>query len=174
MEMIMSNKIKCGVIALAIFSGMVSAADVTINVSGKVIASPCTVETASNISVDLGQNLQAADLNASGKYSAWVPISLKVKNCPTSTSNVVATFSGTADTAAATRLYKNTGGASNLAVELQQAVSPYKALGNNQTLTVARAADNTAEFKLQARAWATGAASTGTIASVVSATFTYN
>lgn len=173
----MNEVIKNSVLALIVVASgyNVAVADpVNINITGKVIASPCTVDTASNLSVDLGQNLQAADLNASGKFSTWVPFSLKVSNCPNSTNNVIATFSGTANAADTSRLYQNTGGAGNLAVELQQADLPNKALGNGQMLTVPVAMDNTAEFKLRTRAWATAVALPGTIVAVVSATFTYN
>lgn len=154
--------------------GTVNAADVTINISGKVVASPCVLDSPGSINVDLGQTLQAADLATAGSFSNWVPFTINMKSCPVSTNNVIATFSGAADTLDASRLYTNTGTASNVAVELQSSDAVHKPLGNTQTLVIPRAADNTAVFPLQSRVWSKGSVTTGTITSLVNVTFTYN
>lgn len=173
----MNNKIKMGIISAIGFislMGIAQAADVTINISGQILASPCVVDGTSPIGVDLGQNLQTSDLAAAGSYSQWKTFSINLKNCPSSKTNVVATFSGSGDADDLTRLYTNAGTATNVAVELQSNDASHTSLGNNQTMTVARAVDNTAVFPLQSRVWSKGNASTGTIATVVSVTFTYN
>ncbi|MGB7801550.1 fimbrial protein [Buttiauxella sp.] len=173
----MNAKLKVGIItaltSLAL-TAATQAADVTINISGKIVASPCQVDGSSTVNIDLGQDLQAANLATAGTTSAWVPFTIGMKNCPASTTNVIATFSGTGDTTDLTRLYTNTGTASNVAVELQSNNAAHTSLGNTMTMTIPRASDNTAAFPLQSRVWSKGNASTGTIASVVSVTFTYN
>ncbi|SUW63738.1 long polar fimbrial protein LpfA [Buttiauxella agrestis] len=155
-------------------AGAAQAADVTINISGKIVASPCVVDGSSDINVDLGQTLQAADLSTAGSTSSWVPFTISMKNCPTSTTNVIATFGGTGDAADLTRLYTNTGTASNVAVELQSNDASNTPLGNTKSMTIPRTGSNTAVFPLQSRVWSKGNASTGTVASVVSVAFTYN
>ncbi len=149
------------------------AADVTINVSGKIIASPCEVDGVSTLNVDLGQDLQAAQLSTAGSYSNWVPFVLSLKNCPSSTNTINATFSGTGDSADINRLYVNTGVATNIAVELQSDDSASLPLGNSKVMSVSRSATNMATFPLKSRVWSKGNATTGTIASVVSVTFSY-
>lgn len=152
----------------------VNATDVTINISGKVVASPCVLDGSGTINVDLGQTLQAADLETAGSFSNWVPFTINMKNCPARTNNVIATFSGAADALDASRLYTSTGTANNVAVELQSSDATHIPLGNGKTLTIPRAADNTAVFPLQSRVWSKGNVTTGTIALVVNVTFTYN
>ncbi|MFV8868602.1 fimbrial protein [Serratia fonticola] len=172
----MNTKLKMIVLAaltsLAL-TGAAQAADVTINISGKIVASPCMVDGTGTVDVNLGQDLQAADLAANGSSSVWVPFTIRMKNCPTSTTNVIATFSGSADSFDASRLYTSTGTATNVAVELQGSNASHDPLGNTKTMIIPRAADNTAVFPLQSRVWSKGNASTGTIAAVVSVTFTY-
>jgi len=173
----MNNKLKVSLLVALTSLALTStahAADVTINISGKIVASPCVVDGASTVNVDLGQDLQAADLSTAASASAWVPFTISMKDCPTSTTNVIATFSGTGDAADLTRLYTNNGTATNVAVELQSNDSAHISLGNTKAMTIPRSATNTAVFPLQSRVWSKGNASTGTIASVVSVTFTYN
>ncbi|HGM5490687.1 TPA: fimbrial protein [Serratia fonticola] len=149
------------------------ATDVTININGRVIASPCTVDGAQSVNVDLGQNIEAASLSTAGSSSEWSSFNLNLKNCPASTSNVTATFSGTADSTSP-NYYRNTGTATGVAVQLFKANSS-TSLGNGSTFVSAvNATAHTATFPLAARAYtATGNVMPGTIASVVQVTFTY-
>lgn len=155
-------------------SATVFAADpVNINITGKVVASPCMVNSGSgDLAMDLGQNIQASSLATAGAGSTPVTQDLKLTNCPVGTTNVKATFTGTADTTSTT-MYKNTGSATSLAVELSNATDS-SLLSNGSTLTLPVQGDNTVTFKLKARAYtALGSVSPGTINSVVVADFTY-
>jgi hypothetical protein len=82
-------------------AGMVHSAfaadPVAINVTGTVVASPCTIDDSAASSLTILGTLQSADLNAAGSGSAWVPINVKFKSCPAGTSTITATFHGTAD-----------------------------------------------------------------------------
>jgi minor fimbrial subunit len=146
---------------------------VTLNITGNVIASPCVVNGgAGNIDVDLG-NIQATTLAAASSSSTEVPFDIKLTSCPTGTSNIVATFSGTSDPVAGTSYYKNTGTATNVAVALIQA-STSNLKGNGSTITQSVQADRTVTMSMKAKAYSSaGSAMPGTINSVVTATFTY-
>ncbi|MGL5389660.1 MAG: fimbrial protein [Serratia sp. (in: enterobacteria)] len=158
-----------------VFGIDISQADPTnINITGVVVASPCTVNNnSSNLNVDLGANIQASTLAAAGTGSTLTPFVLALTGCPSGTRNVTVTFSGTADTTATTR-YKNTGTATNLAVELSQQTTG-TILGNGSSLTQAVQADKTVTYALNARAYSSaGSAMPGSISAVVQANFIYN
>ncbi|WP_411750947.1 fimbrial protein [Serratia sp. (in: enterobacteria)] len=173
----MENMYKKSAMALLVMAmgyGSAQADPVNINITGNVVSSPCTVNNNnSNLNVDLGQNIQAGDLATPGAGSTLVPFNLVLSACPTGTSNVKVTFTGTADTTSTT-MYKNTGSATNLAVELSQQ-STGTILGNNSFLYQPVLADKTVTYALNARAVsATGDVMPGNISSVVQANFTYN
>ncbi len=172
--MIIRNKFKYALLIVAAVASMANAADVTINISGKITDAPCTVDASggANPSIKLGDNIASTTLASNGATSTWVPFSIKLINCPPSKNNIIATFTGTSDNADAGSLYANTGDAKNVAVQFTDADGG--GLGNNRTLTVAKAADNSAIFNLKTRMRATGAATGGTVSAIVFATFTYN
>ncbi|HHA2009518.1 TPA: fimbrial protein [Enterobacter mori] len=146
---------------------------VTLNITGNVVASPCVVNGgASNIDVDLG-SIQAATLAAAGSSSPEVPFDIKFTDCPTGTTSVLATFSGTSDSVAGTNYYKNTGTAGNVAVALiQTSTGNFK--GNGTSITQTVQTDRTVTMSLKAKAYSSaGGATPGTIKSVVTATITY-
>lgn len=157
---------------MMIASGMtVSYADpVNINVTGNVVASPCTVDSASGIAVALG-DIQATALATAGTTANPKDFDLKLTDCPAGTTSVVVYFSGTAD-ATKTDSYANTGTAKNVSVELIQ-ISSGNLKGNNSNITQSVDADHSVIYKLRAQAYATGVAEPGTISSVIQATFTY-
>ncbi|WP_231604228.1 fimbrial protein [Leclercia sp. J807] len=146
---------------------------VNLNITGNVVASPCIVNGGSgNIDVDLG-NIQASMLATAGSSSTEVPFDIKLTDCPTGTSNVMATFSGTSDPVAGSNYYKSTGTATNVAVALIQA-STSSLKGNGTSITQAVAADRTVTMSMKAKAYSSaGSAMPGTINSVVTATFIY-
>lgn len=167
------KKIKALVVAASMLALPVLANTTTINITGKVIASPCSLSQGDSMSVDLGQSLQAKDLETAGAGSTWVPFTLGLVSCPTGTTSVTATFSGTSDTSDATRLYKNSGTAGNIAVELQD--DKNTPLGNGSILTGTIDTSHAYTYNLKARAFtAQGGTTPGTIASEVMVAFTYN
>lgn len=151
----------------------VNAADpVTLNITGNVIASPCQVSSDSiTKSVDLGQNIQAASLQAAGSATNWVNFDINLNSCPAGTTVAIMTMHGTADLANPADMYRNTGTATNLAVQLQSQAGDQ--LGNTKTIS-GNIASNAYTYKLRARAYTqNGGAMPGSIASVVTATFEY-
>ncbi|UJD93797.1 type 1 fimbrial protein [Lelliottia amnigena] len=153
-----------------------SADQVTINITGNVVASPCQVNPDSaNINIDLGQDLQSADLNAAGSSSAWKPINVVLENCPAGTSSVTATFNGTPDADDPESLYTNTGTANQVAVQLEGLTEEKYGNGKTSTIDIASVTDGKPTWKLQTRAFSkNGSVTPGTINSVVTMSFTYN
>ena len=165
---------KSALAAVVILTGLnIAHADpVKINITGNVIASPCVVNNSvSDLNVDLGKTIQSSTLAVAGSGTTPVPFNLALTACPAGTANVKVTFTGTADTTQTT-MYKNTGTATPLAVELS---SGSTILGNNGTLTQTVKTDKTVTYALSARAvTAAGSVTPGSINAVVQANFTYN
>jgi minor fimbrial subunit len=171
MAMLKGTLLLTGIAGLLLAS--VAQADTQLNITGTIKASPCTVDTTgTGVNVDLGQNIQAASLSTATSGSDWVTFPLKLKDCPASTSSVTATFAGTpADEKA--DVYKNTGTATNVQVELQSAANAN--LGNGKTMTQpVSATTNDATFDLRARAYSfAGGVTPGSIIGTVQVSFTY-
>lgn len=146
---------------------------IQVNITGKVKASPCTVDTISvNQTVDFGQ-VQNNHLQTAGEASDWQPFEVKLINCPTSTTVATVTFTGTPSTEDAT-LYANAGTASNVAVQMAQDSDKTLIQGNGSTMNANVDAQNFATYNLAARLMTpSGNAGAGTISSVVLMTFTY-
>lgn len=150
------------------FIASVSASDVTITVNGKVVAKPCTIET-TKATVDLG-DLLTFNFIAAGSTSAWHDVTLNLTNCPVGTSQITATFSGTADSSG---YYKNQGSAGSIQLELQD--SGGAKLNNGSTKTI-QVDNNTlsGRFPLKVRALSvSGNATQGTIQSIINVTYTW-
>ncbi|WP_407438867.1 fimbrial protein [Lelliottia sp.] len=145
-----------------------------LNISGKVVASPCTVDTASvSKEVELPR-LQAHSLADAGTGGEWVDFNLDLNNCPVSTSQATATFSGTPDANDSTA-YKNTGTASNVALQLsaKDDADTLYANGSNMKADI-NSSTHSATFPLSARMYSpTGGVTQGTFISVVNISFTY-
>lgn len=148
----------------------VHADPVTLIISGKVIASPCTVSNGTNMDVDLGRSIQASTLTTAGSNSPVVDFNITFKDCPLGTSSVRIDFSGTADPDDATR-YKNSG-TGNVSVELIEK-STWNLKGNGQNMTRSVLADRSVTFDLRSRAYSKGNVTPGTINTVVLASVTY-
>lgn len=146
---------------------------VNINITGRVVASPCVVNNNNSaLNVDLGQTIQASTLATAGAGTTPTPFNLSLTACPVGTNNVTVTFTGAAAAAPQTNMYLNTGAATPLAVELSSGAT---ILSNNSTLTKPVLADKTVTYALSARAvTSTGSVIPGSITAVVQANFTYN
>lgn len=165
------SKLFLASLIMAASYNVANADPVEINITGNVVASPCSLDIAgSDLSPSLG-DIQATALADAGSSSAWVPFDLKLKDCPVSTTSATVTFNGVADAESNDR-YSNQGNATKVAVELQSAGGDN--LGNGKTLTGTIEQDHTYTYKLQTRAYSTaGGVMPGTISAVVQATFTY-
>lgn len=145
---------------------------VTLNITGNVIASPCQVSSDSiTKSVDLGQNIQASSLQTAGAATDWVNFDINLNSCPAGTTKAIMTMHGTADLNNPADMYRNTGTATNLAVQVQSQAG--EQLGNTKTIS-GTIASNAYTYKLRARAYTqNGGVMPGSISSVVTANFEY-
>ncbi|HKM95723.1 MAG TPA: fimbrial protein [Buttiauxella sp.] len=156
------------------YAGMASAADmVNISVTGRVVATPCVVDTDTvSKQVDLGQAF-ANNLNQPGGNPVWKDFQLLLTQCPAATHSATATFSGDVDSTDPTA-FKNLGTGVNSA--LQMTNTDHSVIyGNASQMTVN--VDNStrqAIFPLSARIFSPAENATGgTFNAAVSVVFTY-
>lgn len=159
------------VLPLLLAGGAANAAGTSIDVKGKLIANPCTIDTDTvkkNITVPATQAHAMADAASGGD---WVDFALDVNKCPVYLKTVKVTFTGPADTDDATT-YKNTGDAKNVSLQLAANSTNY---GNGSTMQVnVDQATHSATFPLSARMYsAKGGATQGSFGAVVNFDFTY-
>ncbi|AYN26260.1 S-fimbrial adhesin protein [Buttiauxella ferragutiae ATCC 51602] len=163
----------------SVFSvGPVFAADiVNINVTGRILPTPCVVDPGSvSQNINFGQ-LLGTDLRTAGSASAWVPFTVKLINCPAALVTATVTFQGTPYPTDAT-LYQNatsSGSATNMAIQMVDNSNRTLAKGNSTTMTSnIDPTLRTATFGLAARVITPGGnVGSGAINSVVTMTFTY-
>lgn len=177
MMKILSGKLLVASLVMAASYNVANAAagdPVNINITGTVVASPCTVDSASPLNISLGDTIPAATLASAGSGSDFVPFQLSLKDCPASTTAATVTFSGTADAGSVDR-YANTGTATNVDVELLNATDGTTLLGNGKTMVcTANVTDHTCVYPLKTRAYSpNGSVMPGTVSTVVVAAFTF-
>lgn len=172
MHIINGNKMALCLLACG---GLFSTASqaVNIDITGKVVATPCVVNgNNESLAVNLGDNIQADSLSASGSATTWTDVTLRLTSCPASTTSFSVAFAGTADTD--TAYYKNTGTATNLKLELTDGSSEkaYKNGAKLENVTIP-SASHAYDLVMRARAVSNGSVMPGTIVGQVQATFTY-
>lgn len=150
-------------LAMLALASSANAADSTINITGTVVASPCTAEASKDI--DLG-DIDASKLATTGTTSSFVGASIALTECPATTTSATATFTGTA---ADTDYYANTGTAKNVDVELVTSYSSTN-LGNGRSMnTGIDSTSHSGTFNIKARVRNDGKGSAVTPGSVSSA-----
>jgi minor fimbrial subunit len=162
---------KTRIITLAFFSAVwaLPLSAVEVNISGKVTASPCTVDASINQTVDFG-DVQASTLQTAGSGSPWKAFSLTLSQCPATTTKATVTFSGTPDALEATAFSQN-GTAGGVALQLN---SGSVALADKSSLTAVVDPTHNVTFPLTARIYSPkGKSSTGTFRSMVQANLSY-
>lgn len=161
-------------IALGLLVSSVSYADpVDITIHGRIVASPCELDTAgSNLDVDLG-DIQGSSLLASGDTAGDKSFVLKLINCPESTTSATLKLSGSADSTFTD--YFTATGDPNTADKLDVGVL-YSgvAKGNNATIVQNIEADHSTTYNLVAQVKAKDVVDPGNFSSTVTADFTYN
>lgn len=172
MHIVNGNKMA---LSLLVCAGLFSAASqaVNIDITGKVVASPCIVNgNNDSLAVSLGENIQADSLATSGSATTWADVTLRLTSCPASTTSFSVAFTGTTDTD--TNYYKNTGTATNLKLELTDSSSnsAYKNGAKLENVAIPTAT-HAYDLVMRARAVSNGSVMPGTIVGQVQATFTY-
>ena len=167
-------KIKQGLLATLVtascglFTPLSHAAN--IDITGKVIASPCQVNDGNDsLSIDLGDSIRAGDIFEPGSGSEWKQAEL-VLICPPSARLFNVTFTGISDDDEPA-YYKNTGTAQRVMVELTDTVSE-TAFKNGITLENLEVG-GAYIIVMRARAVSKGNPMPGTISAQVQATITY-
>lgn len=147
---------------------------VTLNIIGNVKAGPCQISSDSvSKTVDLtaGKTVTASSLYTAGSTTPWVAFDLSVEQCPPGTTRVSVTFNGQADGENPEDMYRNTGTATPVAVQLQSREG--EPLGDGRSLT-GTITDQRYTWNLRARIYSQrGQVTSGSINSVVTVSMTY-
>ncbi|EBD5744686.1 type 1 fimbrial protein [Salmonella enterica] len=149
-----------------------SAAD--IQLSGTVVASACTIDTGTRDQTVTFKQAIAANYDKVGDTSEWQDLELTLSNCPASTTQVIALFSGDADDDDITKFANTQGSASGMALQIMTRdhlteISPADELAVNVDIDSHRAT-----FPLSARMYTpTGNVTAGEFNTIVQLTFTY-
>lgn len=170
----MKTIVKASALIFMAIGYQVACADpININITGNVVASPCTVDTSSiSKDVDFG-TVRNTDLEDAGTASAWVPFSVTLSHCPASTRKAKVTFTGN-PAAEDVTLYANSGSASNVAVQMAADSDRAQILSNGTSMTVDIDSQHNAEYLLAGRLVSIhGNTGAGTFSSVVQMNFTY-
>ena len=148
------------------------ATDSTINITGKVVATSCTVAPGQlNVVIP---DVDASVLADAAGFSSFLEFAISVTGCPATTTAADVSFNGTASHA---DFYKNTGTAQNVDVELTT-VSGQKNMGPGKVFGAiafnATTHDATINLKTRIRNGGDGKAATpGTVISAVQMTLAY-
>ncbi|HHR6130554.1 TPA: fimbrial protein [Providencia alcalifaciens] len=145
---------------------------VTVNFKGNIKAATCNLSTGNNIDVDLTNIGLDSFISAQGT-SPWKTFNIELKDCSAYINNVKLTFTGTGDSADINSLYKNSGTATNIAIQLQSGDGTTP-LGNTKALTVPTNGQSLVSVPLRTRAFSSlGNGTAGTLSANITATITY-
>ncbi|WP_324723726.1 fimbrial protein [Lelliottia sp. JS-SCA-14] len=151
-----------------------AADNVTINVTGKVVASPCVISPDDVVkNIDVGDAIPAND--AVGAISATQNITITLTNCPSGSSSVTATFSGSQSDVLPEFMYNNTAAtnaAGNVGIVLQR--SSTSGLGNGKTYKLDIVKGENPVFNMQTYAYSKGNSSPGDISTSIVMALEYN
>lgn len=158
---------------------MVEAVGADIKVTGKVIASSCTVNTvlAGGQEIDLG-TLGRTRFQHANDAGDWKSFTLNLTDCPPGTTLIKATYTGTQDGVDAT-LFANTEpaitAAAHMAVQMAKDADRSAVLSSGSTMTAnVDTLTGNATFKLAARMYTpSGRAYAGRVSSNVLVSFEY-
>jgi minor fimbrial subunit len=169
----MMDKFKLILFYISLCTSALAEDNFQINFTGTVSDATCEIQADSkNPEIKLGE-LYNKDLEVAGSTTDWVSFNITLLNCPSAVKSVSARFSGTSDESDMT-LYKSTGNAENIAVQLQDQ-NTQSVLSNGTVDTVNVISTGNAVFNLQARAKTPlGGVTAGTIESLIEMTFSYN
>ncbi|MFD1093130.1 fimbrial protein [Providencia vermicola] len=136
-------------LSLLLVSGSLFAADqqININVHGYVTAMPCELDT-TNYVIDL-KKINIWNIKDTQK-SPWVDFSVKLKNCPLSTTEAIMTLSGTPDTTTPD-YFINNGTAKNVALNLANTANKVTIKNGDKISVPVHYPTRSVEFSFSAR-----------------------
>lgn len=140
--------------------------------TGNIKAATCNLSTGNNLDVDL-TSIPLDTFYSGTKASDWKPFTIELKDCSSFINNVKLSFTGTADNVDVASLYKNSGTATNIAIQLQSGDGATP-LGNAKMLTVPTNGQPLVSIPLRTRAFSSlGNGTAGTLSANITATITY-
>lgn len=147
-----------------------SSADTVIGIQGRVVTSPCTVNSETINKLIEFPKVEARSFSA-GNGGEWIDFDLDLENCPDGLKSVIATFSGDPDENEPL-MYKNAGTAENIALQLSARTTNY---GNGTSMKVdVKSSTHSATFPLSARMYtAVGDVGKGSFSATVGVDFMY-
>lgn len=168
------------VCAVSLFSTLCVTAqagdNVSIEVTGKVVASPCQINPDDLVkNIDLGQAIPAQD--AAGAMGEPQNFTVTLTDCPSGTSNIAVTYTGAPASVNPDYVYANTAtenAAKNVGVLLQVNDSGVKPLGNGKVWNVVIAHGSDPVLHMTTKAYSLGDAAPGNISSTIVMSFEYN
>ncbi|MGL4721465.1 MAG: fimbrial protein [Kluyvera intermedia] len=173
----MNNKIKTkwsifGYCLLLPFFQCWGGDSVPVRVTGAVTGSPCKISNDSvQQTIDLGQDISNLSLKTPGSSTDWVDFDINLEACPEGTQTVSMSAHGTSDDDSPADMYKNTGDATNVAIQVQSQTG--EALGDGKTLT-GTIVNSAYSYKLRARIYSQkGKPGPGEVSASMTVTFEY-
>lgn len=153
-----------------------AADNLSINVTGKVVAGPCQIDPNDLVkNISLGDNIPAQD--TVGTMGETQDFTITFTNCPKGTSGFTATFSGTPASINPESAYANTATenpAKNVALVLQKNGDGSGGLGNGQVWNVDASGNQTPVLHMQTSAYSLGNATPGNISTSIVMSLEYN
>ncbi|WBL72578.1 fimbrial protein [Serratia liquefaciens] len=170
MSKIISNTLRTLVLTSLCLSPLAQSDSLTVNISGNIIAAPCTVKSSNPLNVVL-PDIEATKLSTSGSSSPFVSFDLELEGCPASTTKVTATYGGTASSLS-TNSFINTGTATQVVLYMQDGAGSEIAPNTTRQVAVDSVA-RTAKFSQKIQIYAKGASTPGTVSGNIVVSFTY-
>lgn len=142
----------------------------TIDITGRIIGSPCIVDT-NTVTQTIELKKAYAHNLTSGTGSEWVPFQLSLSKCPANWTFATVTFTGPA--AADDNYFANTSDAKGVVLQISDS-GHIKSYGNGDELTESVDENRSVTFPLEARMFNPGGVVTGGgFSAVVQVDFTY-
>lgn len=166
------------VCAVSLFSTLCVTAqagdNVSIEVTGKVVASPCTINPDDVVKkIDVGDAIPAKE--GTGAMASAQDITITLTKCPSGTSSVTATFSGTPAETLPDFIYANSatdGAAANVGIVLQRTST--QGLGNGKTYKLDIVSGVDPVFNMQVYPYSLGNSMPGNISVSIVMALEYN
>lgn len=153
------------IIGNGLLTTKVMAADVNLYITGNIKAAPCKMAT-KDLNVNLGK-VPASKMIVAGSTSPLVDATLKLTDCPLTTSYVSLRLEGEGDG----DYFKNTGVAGNIAVEVL--AEGVRIPPNGADIKKMVQADRTVTFPMKARIYSKGTATVGVVKATATMVITY-
>ena len=160
-------------LACLVFALCSSAQATTIDLSGTVVASACTVDAGSKNQTVRFDQARAVNFSRVGATGEWQDFSLTLSSCPSSTTRVKATLTGDSDSDDQTKFANSSGDATGMAMQIMTR-DHLTEISPGAVYQVSIDSSHNVVFPLSARMYTpTGQVTAGEFRTTVQLTFTY-